>query len=243
MPAFATALMHSRKRLLLVVALAAAFAGGAISRPALAQLRSRLSAAFALTNTDPAPYDMAHYQRKTSQFAQLRHAPKIVFLGDSRFEYAEWPNLFDRCDIANLGIAGDTTSGVVQRLLSSAPADGGLCVIQVGINDLSKGGSVASIAANYRRIIEALLKERHARVLVTSVILAGARHESLNEAIGKCNAALSKLSVEMGAEWLEVNGSLAPQGFLLEECTIDGVHLNAQGYERLRDALAPSLPK
>ena len=59
-----------------------------------------------------------HYDQRCTEFA---NSPigfnKIVFLGDSITEGAQnWKKYFDNNRIANRGIGGDTTEGVLARL-------------------------------------------------------------------------------------------------------------------------------
>lgn len=86
----------------------------------------------------------------------------VVFLGDSITQ--GWNDrlaaAFPGMKVANRGINGDTTRGVLIRLeddvLSVNPA---AVVLLIGTNDLEEGASPATIADNVRLILEAL--ERH----------------------------------------------------------------------------------
>jgi acyl-CoA thioesterase I len=68
--------------------------------------------------------------------------------------------------VANAGINGDTTSGVLARLNSSVPKGTDLVIVSVGINDVvMHGQSAASVEANVREI-ESRLRARGIEVLV-----------------------------------------------------------------------------
>src|SRR3954468_22767773 len=166
----------------------------------------------------------------------------IVMLGDSRFEWGNWPALLSRCDISNCGAAGDTTAGILQRIASAVPNDHVTCVIQAGVNDIANGETPETVLGNCQRILSYLLRVRHARVILTSIILAGRERAGLNDNISECNRALSQLADEMGVDWLDLNAALSPGGKLAEEYSEDGVHLNGNGYEQLCRALVPFLP-
>jgi lysophospholipase L1-like esterase len=129
----------------------------------------------------------------------------------------------------------------LRRLAESVPTRGVTCVLQVGVNDLILGGSVEQTVANYRRIVEFLQKEREARVVVTSVILAAEDQEELNRALIQLNEQLVQLATGGGAVWLDLGPVLSPEGYLQAEFRSDAVHLNGAGYLRLRDRLAPVL--
>jgi hypothetical protein len=174
------------------------FISGAFARPTLSRIKAHV-ASFASRishvqhSADDSPYDQLYYERKSSQYALLAKTQKIVFLGDSRVDGAEWSELFDRQDISNRGISGDTTTGVLQRLRTSVPGDISLCVIQLGINDLSKGCSVEFVVSKYGDILSDLKTRSHASVIITSIILAGQSHADLNPSITECNARLERL--------------------------------------------------
>lgn len=234
-----------RWTIVIVVAGGLLFAAGVIARPFLSALfcRLRTGIAGATTPAGDVPFDPAHYARKSSYYAGLGRTQKIVFLGDSRVEWGEWAEMLGRCDVSNRGISGDTSGGVLRRIRSSVPSDHGLCVIQAGVNDLTKGSAPDAVIANYRKILAYLIEERRSHPVVTSVILAGEKWEALNRKIAECNRGLSQLSLSMNAEWLDLNGSLSPRGFLAPEYTEDGVHLNQRGYGEIGRLLAPSLSR
>jgi lysophospholipase L1-like esterase len=217
------------------------FAAGALSRPYLKRVKAYLASNTIQKEGDNAPYNPAHHARKSSQFSSLGQTRKIVFLGDGHVEGAEWTELFDRCDISNRGIAGDTTKGILRRLPSSLPNDYALCVVHAGLNDLTKGCSVSSVVANYRDILNYLITQRRGKVVVASVILAGEDRAPLNSDISKLNLELSQLASSVGAVWLDINPLLCPDGFLPTQYTNDGFHLNGDGYRVVCNALLPEL--
>ena len=228
---------------LVLFALAAAliFALGVLARPWIGAVLSSAHLRVVAWNDRGGPIDAAHYARKTDLYAQMKEARPIIFLGDSRVEWGDWAELFGRCDISNRGISGDTTAGVLERVRVSVPNDNALCVMQVGVNDLLHGVGPEAVVRNYQGILEFLVREKHARVVVTPIILVTADWADLNRAITETNRQLASLASTAGAEWVDVNASLAPSGFLTPDCRADEVHLNGYGYKLMRDALLPYL--
>ncbi|MBA2430823.1 MAG: hypothetical protein H0V56_01760 [Chthoniobacterales bacterium] len=227
------------RRAFLFLAVAAVFFSlGVLARPTLSRLKQQVRTP---PPADFQVFDLTHYTAKRSHFATLRETRQVVLLGDSRVAFAEWSELLERSDTSNRGISGDTTSGVLRRLPASVPTSGVLCVIQVGVNDLILGGSVEQVVANYRRIVDYLRQEKNARVVITSVIPASEEQPELNRAVHECNQQLVQLAAASGAQWLDLGPSLSPEGFLRPEFRSDAVHLNGDGYLRLRDVLAPLL--
>jgi acyl-CoA thioesterase I len=115
-------------------------------------------------------------------FTCTAHAQQvhIVAIGDSNFaglgvsRNQAYPAQLERAlrakgvdaVVANAGINGDTTSGVLARLNSSVPNGTDLAIVSVGINDVvMHGQSMASAEANIREI-ERRLRARGIEVLI-----------------------------------------------------------------------------
>ena len=228
--------MQSR-RLLIFAAAGILVASGVMMRPYLGALARRVTA----RNAAGAPLDGSHYARQSSYYAALGRKLDIVMLGDSRVEWRAWTEMLGRGDISNRGIAGDTTAGILRRVRSSVPNNGGVVVIQAGVNDLNQGVKPDEVMANFRSILKCLREEKQARVIVTSIILVGQVRPDLNHTISDCNRELSQFTAAR-AEWLDLNAVLAPQGYLSSDYSEDGVHLNERGYEEVCRVLAPHLP-
>lgn len=104
------------------------------------------------------------WRERRSAWAQSREADRgaVVFLGDSITQGwggglgAAFPGL----QVANRGISGDTTRGVLIRLDEDVLAlDPAAVVLLIGTNDLEEGASPETIAGNLGLILEVL--ERH----------------------------------------------------------------------------------
>ncbi len=90
-------------------------------------------------------------------------------------------------------------------------------------------------------ILDYLITQKRNRVLVTSIILATAARSQLNTAIGEANRQLADLASTTGAEWVDLNAVLSAEGALAPGYAADEIHLNYNGYTRVRDALLPYL--
>ena len=188
------------------------------------------------------PLDASLHARRVSQFAASKATPRIVMLGDSRVQEAEWNELLGRTDVVNRGIAGDTTSGLFARLGQSVPPSAAVCVIQVGYNDLLQQNPLDQVEQNFRAILGKLAaSERPPRVLLTPVILSGDASGSLNARIAAVNSTLRQIATERHAGWLDLNEKLCPHGSLDRAWTNDRAHLNGAAYEIIAAALKPRL--
>ena len=99
----------------LLTAVAFAYAGG------VGYLRwppfSTLQAAAQTTRwRAPDPGKSAYYEARTALLREIKVIPDIVMLGDSLTEWGNWHELMPQHHIINRGIAGDTSSSVLDRL-------------------------------------------------------------------------------------------------------------------------------
>lgn len=104
------------------------------------------------------------WQQRRSQWEAVRDGDRgaVVFLGDSITQGAgdDFLGLLPGLKLANRGISGDTSRGMLLRLerdvLSLQPA---AVVLLLGTNDLEEGASAEVIAGNLKLIVEAIHRE------------------------------------------------------------------------------------
>lgn len=175
--------------------------------------------------------DNTYYEHKVSQFQQLSKQAdkKIVMLGDSITDRGLWCELTNRKDIINRGISGDTTSGVLNRL-DSLNNKLKLAFVMIGINDLLKGESVEYVFGNYKKII-IILRDKNIKPIIQSTLYVGKNAPKLyNEKVEQLNNLLQKYAAKKQIKYIDLNKELAPNSFLLQKYSWDGLHLNGQGY-------------
>ena len=190
------------------------------------------------------PLDARLHASRQHQFSLLNSTDRIVMVGDSRVDEAEWDDLLGRDDVANRGISGDTTSGLLSRLDATFTAEAEVCVIQIGINDLMQGSPVERVERNFREILDRLVASRRVRqIVLTSVLLTGEKSGELNGKVRELNARLKQLADEPGATWVDVNEPLAGAGHLDAKYTNDGTHLTGDGYKLLAAQLKPVIDR
>lgn len=174
---------------------------------------------------------------KKESFELVDDAEKeVVFAGDSHTDYFEWGEYFKDLSVANRGISGDTSKGLLSRIEQVTELNPKKVFVLIGINDLQQGTSVEEIEQNYQQIIEALKKDSpETKIYVQSVFpIAGdlyennffKRSEPINEDVVQLNKKISQL------EGVTVLKSPAQFGEELpEEYSVDGLHLNKEGYK------------
>jgi lysophospholipase L1-like esterase len=175
--------------------------------------------------------------RKTDQGA-------IIFAGDSVFE--GWTNLVNSLPffhVANRGISGDTTRGLLYRLnddiLDLHPRS---VVLLCGINDLSEGDSPESVVQNFQEILaRCRIRDAQLPVIICTVLPVVGTNSTLNLKTRELNEklrALTNTRVVIANTW----SALADQnGAALPEQYLDSLHPNAGGYRKLLGVLEPLL--
>ena len=157
-------------------------------------------------------------------------------IGDSITRGIEWTDLFPGVRIVNRGIDGDTTADILARIEPLKAARAQKVFLMIGVNDLGQGIDPAAIAARYRKILDAL-KAPGTQIYVQSVLFVADRL-GLNQKIKALNAELKSFCENGDCIFVDLNASLAPDGFLPDAVSGDGLHLNARGYAMWRDHIS-----
>lgn len=108
---------------------------------------------------------------RASQFAALPlPTADVVFLGGSITEYGLWNEWFRELSVANRGIAGDTTRGVLRRM-GTAVGTQRVVSLLIGTNDLAVGTRPEALSANVTRITAAVRRaDPDSAILLNSVM-------------------------------------------------------------------------
>lgn len=188
------------------------------------------------------PLDTLLYERRVSQFALIGSKAKLVMLGDSRIQEGEWAELLGVNEIANRGISGDTTSGVLRRLRESVPPAAEFCVLQIGVNDFLQRSPIEDVLRNYRSILSELRNGNpNLTIIVTATIGTSGERSGLNKQIAELNSRLEQLTQELKVAWVDPNQQFARRGVLDPRLTNDGTHLSGEAYKIFANALKPTI--
>jgi lysophospholipase L1-like esterase len=153
----------------------------------------------------------------------------IVILGDSIVEASTLPRSGCGHAIVNAGIGGTSTSSGLGAMLKASLGGkrAALVVVSLGTNDAAIPRSIAQYLSNYR----ALLIELQALTPQIAIAAIPPPETGLEEAkkvsgavIDSYNAVLPALAKEAGATFIALPT-------MPERHTLDGIHLNAAGYE------------
>ena len=170
----------------------------------------------------------------------------VVFLGDSITQGwgDDFKGLFPGMKLANRGIGGDTTRGMLIRLEEDVLAlQPSAIVLLLGTNDIEVGVEPEAIGRNFQKIIAAIqARLPQVPIVLCRILPSSAGKNRSAETIGKVNA-LYEATVRGDARVTVLDTWTLfanPQtGDMDPAWSKDLLHLNADGYARWAAALRP----
>jgi lysophospholipase L1-like esterase len=98
-----------------------------------------------------------NYQVRREMFRLDRsESARVLMLGDSLTAQGEWNAMLGEPLVANRGIDGDTSAGVLARIGDDADFRGDTVVIWIGTNDVLQGGAAGPVAENIGKAVAEL---------------------------------------------------------------------------------------
>jgi lysophospholipase L1-like esterase len=177
---------------------------------------------------------------KVGQFKTYANAKSdIVFLGNSITAGVDWYELLGLPTARNRGISGDITFGVLERLQEVTEGKPAKVFILIGINDIQRNIPDSVIVNNYRRMIQRIKTESPATKIYFQTLLPVnneftqfKNHYNKDEHILFVNSELKKIGLQEKITVIDLHDQfLNDQNKLDKKYTIDGLHLNAEGYK------------
>jgi lysophospholipase L1-like esterase len=191
------------------------------------------------------------YELKVLSFQiQNRHAKKggIVFVGDSITQDFPIHDFFPDLTVYNRGIGGDTTEGLKNRLEESIFAlEPQKVVLMIGTNDLALLKTTPEkIAQNIHDIVKLIHeKSPNIRIILEGIYPVNTTLDPFsvstrnNEDIRKVNQLLKNIPQ---IDFIDLDHDFSDSlGNLKKEYTVEGLHINALGYELIVTKLLPFL--
>lgn len=178
------------------------------------------------TDNPPAPQPIdpypAYYVQKIAEFDTYGQKD-IAFLGDSLTEHGEWETNLGT-PVNNFGIGGDDSTGGLSRIEQVIKTKPAICFILFGANEDMSDTSSNNIKATHDQLCQAgIFPVVQTVPYVTNVY---PEHEQRNATRKTFNARLRS----SGMDILDLNKALDTNGSLDPSISVDGLHLNAQGY-------------
>jgi lysophospholipase L1-like esterase len=176
---------------------------------------------------------------------------ELLFMGDSITDF--WRNAegqfagkavldkyFGQWKVANFGIAGDTTQGVLYRLQNGegqgfSPK---AVMLMIGTNNTARN-SAAEIAEGIGAVVLELQRNfPKAKILLLGVFPRGRAADPVRSTIAEINRTIAKLHDGDRVHYLDIGKVfLDPQGDIPREVMADALHPGPKGYEMWAEAV------
>jgi lysophospholipase L1-like esterase len=197
------------------------------------------------TATIPALAPMFQAKHEANLKVAAQGDAELLLMGDSITDFwrnAEGPfagkavadRYFGRWKVANFGIAGDTTQGVLYRLRNGegrgfSPR---AIMLMIGTNNTARN-SAAEIAEGIGAVVLELKKDfPQAKILLLAVFPRGRPNDPLRATISEINSLIGKLHdgdrvhyIDIGAKFLDASGAIPA------DVMSDLLHPGPKGYE------------
>ena len=228
-------------RLLLLTALALGVFGYGIGVGHYQWPPWNLVAGFRAARLPPSMIKQSYLDFKADLFARSKLRPEIVMLGNSLTEMGTWDELLEGLSVANRGIGGDDSAGVLKRLPEVLGRHPRVICLEIGSNDLEKEIPTERVIENIRAITD-VASQAGSLIILQSVpfVVAGYRPD-INGAVKSLNDRLRDLTNGAQIRFFDLNAILADGDTLDPRNSFDGEHLNVRGYLLWIAALTPVL--
>ena len=192
-----------------------------------------------------------HYNHRLSHFnSMVVQKGSLIFLGDSITEQCNWSELFNDKRMVNRGIGGDVVEGVYDRLGFLKNCEPDALFLLIGINNLNRGDSINETFEGYKKIVNRIKNYNSKLQLYILSILPINKEKFLgepkitNKKIAKLNEKLKDFAKTVNAVYLDLNSKYLDSNLQLNsDYSIDGLHLNGDGYLLFKDIVKKYLHK
>ncbi|SMG40726.1 GDSL-type esterase/lipase family protein [Sphingobacterium psychroaquaticum] len=184
-------------------------------------------------------YHNWYYESREKLYQGLKdRSYDVVFFGNSITERGPWQELIGRkYKVGNRGIGGDNTFGMKARIADVAKLKPKKIFLMMGINDVGRGLPTAWSLKNYEEVIQTIQQiSPRTKIYVQSTL-------PLNEKVLKydylfhkeamvraLNDGVLKLAQRYKLTYVDVKEVLADDHVLKADYTMDGIHINTDGY-------------
>jgi len=185
----------------------------------------------------------AYYYHKKENFETFPDTEnEIIFLGNSITDGCEWAELFQNPNIKNRGIGGDDTDGILERLDEVTNSKPAKIFIMIGTNDLAFGKNVEYIVENYKKIISNIQETSpQTKIYIQSELPTDdAIHNTRkNSDLIAINNQLIEISKENNLIYIDLFSLFVnDQNKMNPKYSLDGLHINGEGYLLWKEAIA-----
>lgn len=195
-------------------------------------------------------YKTETYKNRMEQFREEGLKEKqIVFFGNSLTQHGEWATWFPEQSLANRGISGDNTEGMLARLGEVTKAKPAKIFLMAGINDISQNYKNSYIYRNFEKIIRQIKSESpETKIYIQSLLPINnhfGRYKKLinkEKQIEQLNRRLKSLCKKEKIGFINLYPLFLQKRRELNSLyTGDGLHLNEAGYQIWTNAIKNSV--
>lgn len=190
----------------------------------------------------PPKKDANYYFTKKSVFENsLVEQPDKVFIGDSITDYGEFQEYFPDEVVLNRGIRNDVSKGVLDRIEEVVSRNPNEAYLMIGVNDIRYATDIQDFEENITAIVNAF-DEKSTKLFILSILPVNNRllgNEVFNGTIKEFNDVLQRIANENRLKYIDLHAYFEDRnGQLDQRLTIDGLHLNGEGYKLWIDTLS-----
>jgi lysophospholipase L1-like esterase len=174
-----------------------------------------------------------HYPKRIAEFKKNPlETGDIVFLGNSITEQGgDWEAKVNSTKAKNRGISGDTTEGVLARLAELIYYKPEQVFILIGINDLFREDMTSEKVFNNILKIVDQIHDGSPRTKIFVQTILPTNTVTLKEKIQSTNSLLTNSEATAPYTLISLHTHFATQDDIMNmELSVDGVHLNENGY-------------
>ncbi len=159
----------------------------------------------------------------------MKKTIEVVMLGDSIIARGDWKKLLENDFIINLGIDGDNTLGVLNRVNRAIELEPKIICLMIGINDLCLSVPLEKTFENYKNILEKIIQKK-IKVIVQSVLIT--QMPAVNKKVNTLNQMIKEYCETKDIQMIDFNSAFSNEkGLLKEDLTTDGLHLGQKAYK------------
>lgn len=186
-----------------------------------------------------------NYLKKINEFKKNKLSfGQVVFLGNSITEGGnDWGNRLSISNAVNRGIGGDTTLGIIGRIGEIKYFKPKAVFLLIGINDLWNNDpntpSKKIIKKNILTIVKSIKKASPETKMFLQTILPTSK-KKYNLKIESINSSLKRNQQKRLYKIVDLYSIFVDdKGYIKENLTTDGIHINEKGYEKWAKHIKP----
>lgn len=181
----------------------------------------------------------------TNSLNQLHVKADIVFFGDSLTYWGDFVSLFPGEVVCNLGLRGDTITGMKSRIEQILVMHPGRVFIQGGINDVGEC-SFDYFFNEYEQLCRKVISAvPDADITVQTILpvndVAFSSLKCTNSEIIRFNEGIESVAEKMNLRCLDLYSLYAENDMMPEHLTKDGIHLRDEAYDAWYKAIVQSV--